>query len=516
MVSNYSIFRFLTLITSSWLLLWYYFDIDLLIFNSFKFLNFSDKDLLTFISVLLLLFFSIELSFEWNKSKKRNKIDYIQFYFTIILSISTFFIVYNKIVINTFLESTNRYDLLLPISLAVFLSIVIHVLYMKLQILYRFSKKYKKIFTKNFFIALCHLFIITLIFIFFYLFNKDCELTKFVMRYSAFIFTFLLSHVLINSKNKASDKAFNVILDYVDRIFDIKDMPKDELNELKSIVKGKKHHKKIMSHIQHTHNKYLKSELQKYKHKFQILKDISIDTNNGEIIINDYDPEEPIVELTFSHLENKKLNETHLLKSKYFKESADKFKSNLKNSNPKNVQPIIDQVCRLTLDLQRRNEFDPNTILVSLIHNNSLDEIKEFINKKNPDLNQKLENGWSPLLISVADGYYDKANYLLQKGADPDISNKLGATPLGFAAQYGNHSMCKLLLSFGAKVNKVDIDGTTALMRATMAGHGSIVKYLLDQGADSSIQDNANMKALDYAIKGKFGEIAKILRKLER
>ena len=362
---------------------------------------------------------------------------------------------------------------------------------------------------------LCIVSIIILIFISFYFFNIDCVLTEFTMRYSTFILAFLLSHIWINSKNKKSDKAFNMVLDYIDSNAEMKNIPKHELNDLRTIAKGKRRHKKIMRYIQHTINKHSTTELQKFKYNCQMLKEISIDTNNGEIIINDFDPEEAIVELTFIHLENKKLNETHLLKSKYFKESADKFKSKLINHNKENAQPIFDRICLMTLDLQRKNEFDPNIVLAFLLQNNSLYEIKDFISKNEPYLNKKLENGWSPLLLCAANGWYEKANYLLQKGADPDISNKLGRTPLSFATLYGNLSMSKLLLSVGAKINKIDFDGTTTLMKAAMGGHGSVVKYLLDQGADSSIRDNANMKALDYAVKGKFGEIAKMLRKSE-
>jgi hypothetical protein len=336
------------------------------------------------------------------------------------------------------------------------------------------------------------------------------------MRYLIFSLTFILTFFWINSKNEVSDKSFNTFLNYFKRTLEIENMPRNDLNALHSINKGKRRHKKAMAHIKHTYHKNLKSELQKYKFKYKLLKEISIDNKKGEINIKGFDPEEAIVELTFFFLENKKQNETHLLKSKFFKESAYKFKSDLKNCSPKNLKRVLNKICGMALELQRRDELDPNIVLAYLIQNNSLSEIKEHISKKEPDLNHKLEGGWSPLLLSVANGCYDKANYLLQKGADPNISNELGATPLGFAAHYGNLSMCELLISFGAKVNKVDLNGSTALMRATMGGHGSVVNYLLDQGADSSIQDFANMKALDYAIKSRSGEIAKMLRKSEQ
>ncbi len=52
---------------------------------------------------------------------------------------------------------------------------------------------------------------------------------------------------------------------------------------------------------------------------------------------------------------------------------------------------------------------------------------------------------------------------LLDKGANPNVKNKLGGTPLMWAAVYGNDDAVRLLLNRGADASLKDNDGITAL-----------------------------------------------------
>ena len=54
------------------------------------------------------------------------------------------------------------------------------------------------------------------------------------------------------------------------------------------------------------------------------------------------------------------------------------------------------------------------------------------------------------------------AETLLNKGADPNIKNKLGGTPLMWAASYGQDEVVRLLLAKGADVNIKDNSGASA------------------------------------------------------
>jgi len=160
------------------------------------------------------------------------------------------------------------------------------------------------------------------------------------------------------------------------------------------------------------------------------------------------------------------------------------------------------------------HESDPNELLLKFSYSDeNIIYLKELLNDKNPDINYVGADGWTALLMSVANGEEKTAEYLLQKAADPDISTKHGATPLHFASKYGKFNLCKLLFDYHADINKRDIDGVTPLMLAARFGHNSIVKLLIQYGADAQLVDNMQKNALAYATEGKYGEICKQLRK---
>jgi ankyrin repeat protein len=164
--------------------------------------------------------------------------------------------------------------------------------------------------------------------------------------------------------------------------------------------------------------------------------------------------------------------------------------------------------------IQLFHESDPNELLLNFANSDeNICYLKELLNNRDPDINHVGENGWTALLVSVANGEEKTVKYLLQRAADPNISTKHGATPLHFASKYGNFYLCKLLLDYHADINKRDIDGSTPLMMSGRFGHSAIVKLLIQYGADSELIDNKQKTALDYAIEGKYGEICKQLRK---
>lgn len=61
-----------------------------------------------------------------------------------------------------------------------------------------------------------------------------------------------------------------------------------------------------------------------------------------------------------------------------------------------------------------------------------------------------LQQGESPLLMSVRQGYLKIVQLLLENGANPRICNNNGTTALHIASKHGNDEMYNLLLTFGA------------------------------------------------------------------
>jgi len=70
------------------------------------------------------------------------------------------------------------------------------------------------------------------------------------------------------------------------------------------------------------------------------------------------------------------------------------------------------------------------------------------------DVNRQYPPARETLLIAaVSDGRIELARFLLENGADPDISGWGGISALRLAAGNGNHRLVKLLLDFNAEPN---------------------------------------------------------------
>ena len=139
-------------------------------------------------------------------------------------------------------------------------------------------------------------------------------------------------------------------------------------------------------------------------------------------------------------------------------------------------------------------------------------QVRDILQQKNLDVNERAEAGWTALLMAAAQGYPQIMRLLLDAGANPDMGNVHGITPLMYGARYKNIEVCKLLLESGANPDLKDISGQTALMIATFLGSADVAEMLLKAGANTSIKDRDDMTALDIAYKHKQGKIAEMIR----
>lgn len=88
--------------------------------------------------------------------------------------------------------------------------------------------------------------------------------------------------------------------------------------------------------------------------------------------------------------------------------------------------------------------------------------------------------------------------FLLQNGANPNISNNEGITPLQLATRLGFIEGVEELLKKGALVNVSDQQGETPLIAAVHQRSVPLVRRLLEQGADPDRNDNSGRSARDY------------------
>ena len=95
------------------------------------------------------------------------------------------------------------------------------------------------------------------------------------------------------------------------------------------------------------------------------------------------------------------------------------------------------------------------------------------------------------------------AQMLLKAKACVDARNEDGWTPLINAAYEGHEAMVLLLLQSKGQVNSRTGFGTTPLMSSCLEGHASVAKLLLEWRADASAQDRKGSTALSFAVSRK-------------
>ena len=89
--------------------------------------------------------------------------------------------------------------------------------------------------------------------------------------------------------------------------------------------------------------------------------------------------------------------------------------------------------------------------------------------------------------------------FLLQKGANPNVTDKNGVTPLQIASQLGFVEGLEALLDGGAHVDVADTTGETPLINAVHRRDVGMAKLLLENGANADRTDNSGRSARDYA-----------------
>jgi ankyrin repeat protein len=149
------------------------------------------------------------------------------------------------------------------------------------------------------------------------------------------------------------------------------------------------------------------------------------------------------------------------------------------------------------------------------------------------DVNQTMADGTSPLVLAIINGHYRLANWLLEKGADPNIVDARGRNALFAAVDMRNYrwselpkppddgveplDLIKTLLARGANPNArltanipyrgpsnfsnvfETMVGATSFLRAAESGDVTVMRLLLDHGADPKIKTVDNKTALMLA-----------------
>ena len=131
----------------------------------------------------------------------------------------------------------------------------------------------------------------------------------------------------------------------------------------------------------------------------------------------------------------------------------------------------------------------------------------------NADVNAKDALGRTPLGIAAEKGHAEVVKFLIENGAEVNITDSSDNTPLIFIIhKTGNLEITERLLERGAIVNAQNRTGETALMYAAWRGHSEIVRLLLAYHADVTLKNKQGDTALTLAESKKHLEIVQMLQ----
>ncbi|RXG72828.1 Ankyrin repeat, SAM and basic leucine zipper domain-containing protein 1 [Armadillidium vulgare] len=127
-----------------------------------------------------------------------------------------------------------------------------------------------------------------------------------------------------------------------------------------------------------------------------------------------------------------------------------------------------------------------------------------------------LKSGWTALMLASSCGKHEMVQYLLQKGADPNMHKEMFTSLMAACAsrQENEENLLKCvnhLLDSGANVNACERHRMTSLMFACKEGRVKIVERLISAHVDLNKQDNKGWTALCWAATKNHGIVVRKL-----
>lgn len=169
--------------------------------------------------------------------------------------------------------------------------------------------------------------------------------------------------------------------------------------------------------------------------------------------------------------------------------------------------------------------------------------LRQIIDQQPELLNQQDPTGATPLFYATVAKKEDCVEFLLSRGADPNIASKKGQTPLSLSDSKGpifkllrkhgalqdGENMIQWAATFGKLdllvtavkehpelINEKKSSGNTPLHLAAYNGNFGCLAHLLAHGADPQIRNAKNQTPLEFVPKRSDGDYPKIIRALKQ
>ncbi|XVF56826.1 hypothetical protein PTKIN_Ptkin06aG0151500 [Pterospermum kingtungense] len=147
--------------------------------------------------------------------------------------------------------------------------------------------------------------------------------------------------------------------------------------------------------------------------------------------------------------------------------------------------------------------FVGSPVLVQLVMDGSMDEIREVLERSDPAWNPADSidsNGQTLLHIAIAQSRPDIVQLLLEFEPDVEFPNRSGSTPLEAAAACGEELIVELLLAHKASTERSESSSWGPIHLAAADGHLEVLRLLLLKGADVNALTKDGNTALHIAV----------------
>ncbi|AGA67448.1 ankyrin repeat-containing protein [Brachyspira pilosicoli P43/6/78] len=188
-----------------------------------------------------------------------------------------------------------------------------------------------------------------------------------------------------------------------------------------------------------------------------------------------------------------------------------------------NAKKIFNLLIKYGADVNTKNNYGASLLNISYRASTALVQNREMFKvlvENGFDLESRIDGGehspddydYTPLMIAAAINDYDMVKFLVEKGADVNAKTHSEyssvETPLLLSLDYEhiesrydeNSSVAEYLINNGADINVTNEDGETPLMYASKLHNIKVIELLIQKGADINAFNNYGNTALIYGV----------------
>jgi hypothetical protein len=131
----------------------------------------------------------------------------------------------------------------------------------------------------------------------------------------------------------------------------------------------------------------------------------------------------------------------------------------------------------------------------------STPEIIQKILERNPNIDVKDNDGWTPLMLALRFSTPEIIQMILERNPNIDIQNNDDWTHLMFALRYSTPEIIQKILERNTNIDTQHNNGWTPLMLALQYSTPKIIKLILERDPNINIKNNEGETALDISKK---------------